>query len=174
MEQTVRVTRSEAFKQMAVKRYLLRKNKTVEEIQNELGISSGALYRWLKKYSGNVNITDMSKPGKRPQDWSALEKMKACSQFEELSGDLRGEFLRKEGLSGANIELWKKCCLEALSSSRDVSVTRSDFNKAQQRIKDLERDLHRKNRALAETAALLVLKKKADSLWGVEEVESVS
>lgn len=166
--------RSEAFKQMAVKRYLLRKNKTVEEVQSELGISPGVLYRWLKKYRGSDKIEDMSRPGKRPQDWSALEKMRACSKFEELSGDLQGEFLRKEGLSSANIELWKKCCLEALSSSRDTLLTRSDFNKAQQRIKDLERDLHRKNRALAETAALLVLKKKADSLWGVEEIESVS
>ena len=165
--------RTEAFKQMACKRYLLRKGKTTQEILSELGVASSSIHGWLKKYGKNDSITDMSKPGKRPQDWSALEKMKACSQFEELSRDLQGEFLRKEGLSSACIELWKKCCIEALSSSREASVTRSDFNKAQQRIKDLERDLYRKNRALAETAALLVLKKKADSLWGVEEIESV-
>lgn len=172
MGQTVRVARSEAFKQMAVKRYLLRKNKTVEEIQSELGISSGSLYRWLKKYSGYDNIADMHQSGKRPQDRSAQEKMKACLQFAELSGDSQGEFLRKEGLCSSNIEQWQKRCLEALSSSRENTISRSDFNHAQQRIKDLERDLSRKNKALAETAALLVLKKKADFLWGDEATES--
>lgn len=173
MGQTVRVARSEAFKQMAVKRYLLRKNKTVEEIQSELGISSGSLYRWLKKYNGHDNLADMYQSGKRPQDWSAQEKMKACLEFAELSGDSQGEFLRKEGLCSNNIEQWQSRCLEALSSSRDNTVSRSDFNHAQQRIKDLERDLSRKNKALAETAALLVLKKKAGFLWGDEAAESV-
>ncbi len=164
--------RSEAFKQMAVKRYLLRKNKTVREIVSELGISSGCLYKWLKNNNKSDNIAEMNKQEKRPQDWSALEKMKACCKFEELSGDSRGEFLRKEGLNSANIEQWKARCIEALSSLKEVSVSRSDFHKGQQKIKDLERDLSRKNKALAETAALLVLKKKADFLWGDEELES--
>ena len=37
--------------------------------------------------------------------------------------------------------------------------------------KELKRDLYRKDRALAETTALLVLKKKADLIWGTEENE---
>lgn len=162
--------RTEAFKQMACKKYLLRNHKTTKEISAELGVASGTIHGWLKKYGGNDTILSMRKPEKRPQDWSALEKMRACSRFEELSESQQGEFLRKEGLSSASLEQWKKCCLEALSS-KEALVTRSDFYKAQQHIKELERDLLRKNKALAETAALLVLKKKANSLWGVEEIE---
>ena len=84
MGQTVRVGRSEAFKQMAVKRYLLRKNKTVEEIQSELGITSSSLYRWLKKYNGYDSTVGMHQSGKRPQDRSAQEK-RFCRKVANLT-----------------------------------------------------------------------------------------
>lgn len=48
---------------------------------------------------------------------------------------------------------------------------RDEEKAVKKRIKQLERELQRKNAALAETAALLVLRKKAEALWGKDEDE---
>jgi transposase-like protein len=73
-----------------------------------------------------------------------------------------GEFLRREGLHEATLAQWRQVATEALapSTARDPKT---------QRIAELEKQLARRDRALAETAALLLLQKKVQALWAVAD-----
>lgn len=75
-----------------------------------------------------------------------------------------GEYLRREGLHAVELERWK---VEISEHMRGPSrAERSDENKLRFEVARLGKQLHRKDRALAETAALLVLQKKVGLLLG--------
>lgn len=74
-----------------------------------------------------------------------------------------GAFLRREGVHEAEVEQWRAAILEALEGGVAKGSGRGVDGK---RIKELERELRRKDKALAETAALLVLQKKVREIWG--------
>ena len=70
--------------------------------------------------------------------------------------------MRREGLHATELAVWRTAAEAALSeSSRRATPTAES-----RRIQELERELRRKDAALAETAALLVLKKKVQEIWG--------
>ena len=107
---------------------------------------------------------------RQPADRSVQEKLKAVIEFEGLQGDKQGEYLRREGLHSDHIATWKKSMEAGLEGGGGLTaVNRSEWAADKKKIKELERDLQRKDRALAETTALLVLKKKADLIWGSGE-----
>jgi transposase len=113
----------------------------------------------------------MKKSDRRPQDWNAAEKWRAVIEFEGLAADKHGEFLRREGLHSEHIDAWKKSMQSGLVPAVRSQAERAEMSELKARNKELERDLRRKDRALAETTALLVLKKKADLIWGTGENE---
>ena len=169
----VQASYSVEFKKVAVQKYFSRGNRSLEDISTEIVVAKSTIYWWVqkhKKYAINANVKDIPK---RPQDWAPDAKVQACFDYENLSAEQQGEFLRRKGLHSSHIFEWKKLCISALSSKRSDNVYRGELSDAHQKIKELERDLLRKDRALAETAALLVLKKKADLIWGSEEPKSV-
>ena len=79
-----------------------------------------------------------------------------------------GEFLRGNGLHSAQLEEWRDLVAEAAKAALSSGKTsrRTHASKETKRIRELEHDLRRKEKALAEMTALLVLKKKLDLLWG--------
>ncbi len=102
-------------------------------------------------------------PGvRRPEDWSAEERLRVVMEASGLRDEELGTFLRREGIHEATLAEWKATMLEALGPQKKVS---SDTK----RVRELERQLRRKDRALAETAALLVLQKKVQAIWGDED-----
>lgn len=159
---------SEEFRKSVVQKILLRGGKTVEQICEEVGVASPTLYAWKKKYA---SAAGMKNADRRPQDWSAAEKWKAVFEFESLSEEERGGFLRKSGLHSEHIEGWKKSMQASLEPALKDPSARAELSDLKAKNKELERDLNRKNKALAETSALLVLKKKADLIWGTGEDE---
>jgi transposase-like protein len=162
------IHRSEEFKKSAVQKFHSRGARNVEEIAGGLGVSPWSLYRWAKLYATSPG---MKRPEKRPQDWLAAEKLKAVIEFEGLPEDKRGEYLRREGLHAEHLEAWKKSMQAGLEPAARSSAERGEMSELKARNKELERDVRRKDRALAETTALLVLKKKADLIWGTGESE---
>jgi transposase len=103
---------------------------------------------------------------RRPQDWTAEEKLDVVLEYEKLDEQERGTYLREKGLHAVHIERWKRQILEGLKGSKsDKKDPRNT------KIKELEKELGRKEKALAEAAALLVLKKKAQDIWGEREEE---
>jgi hypothetical protein len=112
------------------------------------------------------------KRNRRPGDRSAQEKLKAVIEYERLDGERQGEYLRRQGLHSDHIAAWKKSMEAGLESGGGANpATRTERAQDKRKIKELEKELLRKDRALAETTALLVLKKKADLIWGSGENE---
>ena len=106
-------------------------------------------------------------PARRPQDWTAEEKYAVMIEAAALSDEELGAFLRKKGLHQANLKQWRQ---EMLAGLTETKARRSSKPSAEtRRIRELERELARKEKALAEAAALLILKKKAQALWGDED-----
>jgi transposase-like protein len=100
---------------------------------------------------------------KRPQDWPAEEKLAVVIEAAGISDEELGAFLRRQGLHTAQLEEWRQQVLSGLAtrparSSRPTAEAR--------RVKALEKELRRKDKALAEAAALLVLQKKVRAMWG--------
>jgi transposase len=86
----------------------------------------------------------------------------------QLEGDELGAFLRREGIHEAEIAEWQRAVSVALggSGARPTERARSEDKR---RLKKLEREIARKDKALAEAAALLVLQKKGREIWGDED-----
>jgi transposase len=99
---------------------------------------------------------------RRPEDWSPEERLRAVMEALRLSDEELGAFLRREGISEAVLTERKAAMLEALSSQRKSS---GDSRK----VRELEKQLRRKDKALAEATALLVLQKKVQTIWGDED-----
>lgn len=158
---------SEEFKKSAVEKLLHRGSRPVAAILEEVGVSSPTLYLWRKHFA---NLSGMKKTSKRPQDRSAQEKLNAVIKFESLPEEERGEFLRKAGYHIEHIKAWRKQ-LEGALAPANKQAERRDRAEDQRKIKELEREIRRKDKALAETTALLVLKKKANLIWGTGEDE---
>lgn len=158
---------SDEFKKVTVQKLLSRGSRKVQDIADEAGIKTPTLYAWRDKFA---NTDDMKKSSK-PQSRSASEKLKALSEYNALSKEERGEYLRKNGLHEEHLTEWKKQIEEALGPSKKIAADKSELMAEQKKVKQLEKELRRKDKALAEAAALLILKKKADLLWGSEEDE---
>jgi transposase-like protein len=152
------------FKKAAIQKYLSRGNRTVGEILNEIGISSPTLYQWRSELANVGSMKNNSKPHSRP----AKEKIKLLVEYDLLPVDKKGEFLRKNGLHEEHLKGWRTQIEEALSS-KNAKADRTELVAEQKKIKQLEKELRRKEKALAEASALLILKKKADLIWGTEE-----
>jgi transposase len=102
--------------------------------------------------------------GRRPDDWTAEEKLEPVLEAKRLSGSELGEFLRRRGLHEEQLRQWQDTSdAAALESLRARKATGKSAEA--KRVKELERELRRKDKALAEAAALLVLRKKAEALW---------
>ena len=133
------------------------------------GIALSTLHEWVKRF-GDGEQSHLSKR-KRPQDWSLVERLEVV--FEALSFDEAelGEFLRRKGLHTNNIQEWKT---EALAESSEKSKRGRpkldpELVALRQETTNLKRDLRRKEKALAEAAALIMLKKRAEEIWGKDE-----
>jgi transposase-like protein len=165
---------SEAFKSKMVQRMSGPRATSANALAGEVGIGQPTLSRWLRAARGNVDgmpkrppsrpssSSPVAKKPRRPEDWSPAERLRAVAEASRLSDDELGEFLRREGLHEATLLEWRATALEALEPARK---TRSE----QKRVRELEKQLRRKDKALAEAAALLVLQKKVRAIWGDED-----
>jgi len=155
----------DAFKEAMVKKMIGPTAMSAAALAEQAGVAQTTLSRWLKQY-GNISEAGGNMGSKkRAQNWTAEEKLKAVLEYEALDEEVRGKHLREKGLYEVEIRRWREEMLQALKKK----PKRGDAK--ERRIRELEGELQRKEKALAETAALLVLKKKAQAIWGDGEDE---
>jgi len=141
---------------------------SIAQIAQKAGIPTPTLYYWMKQ----AKIADMSSRGNkkkrgRPRKssrWSAEEQLRFLTEASVLSDEELGAFLRKEGLHEVDLQNMRKAALDGLRPP----VVRRGLSPQEQELKELKRDLRRKEKALAEAAALLVLQKKFRALLAEE------
>jgi len=160
---------SETIKETMVKKLTIPGGPSCIILSKEVGIPHQTLSRWVREY-GNLGV--MKKKSKSNKDWSAEEKLEAIMESNKLECHELGEYLRRKGLHSADLERWKQELLEVLKSSgRGRPRKDPEILELRKEKKSLQRDLRRKEKALAEASALLVLQKKTELIWGVHEDE---
>jgi len=139
-------------------------------LSREVGISQGTLSRWLRDARTVRAMTDkQSKRGdgaKSPRQWSVEAKLHAVMKAASVPDGELGAFLRSEGLHEAQLHEWHALVTDAARNALGGDRKRSAASPEAKKIKQLERELNRKDKALAEVAALLALKKRAQEIWG--------
>ena len=167
---------SEKFKSRMVSKMVGPHALSANALSAEVGIAQPTLSRWLREAcmdSSMAKKSDRSKRGsrgRRPQDWSPEEKFRVVVESSGLTEEELGAFLRQEGLHQAQLDEWS-------ATARTSLLVRKGSRKPSaesKRIRELERELRRKEKALAEAAALLILKKKAQAIWGDEDDDTKS
>jgi transposase len=166
-------TFSQGFRQAAIEKLLSRGDQPVHSVIEKLGISRATATRWIAE-SGRIPSTmSIQARGKSSREYTAEQKLQAVLEFRRLREEpaKQGELLRTQGLHASVVEVWEKEILGALEKPSARSRRTPEEIAKDRKIDELERDLRRKEKALAETTAILVLKKKAESIWGLVDGE---
>jgi len=154
---------TESFRKAMVQKLLMPGGPSIQELSREIGVSDQSLYNWKAKYQNRGNkYSDYSKS---PRQWTDAEKYEALLEAAKLTGEDLGKWLREKGLRSEHIERWQHDMKKNLTQQKK----NTELKEAKKRIKELEREVRRKDKALAEMSALVVLKKKVGILWGDEE-----
>ena len=164
---------TEGFKARMVQRMLGSEGISANALAKEVGVSNYSLSRWRKQALTLGGMTNQSnhdqQPPRPPHKWTAKERYQVVLEAASIPDDELGAFLRQKGLHSAQLEEWKtaieKAALTALSGSKKKS---KDSPEAKE-IRELKKDLRRKEKALAEVTAILALKKKVAEIWGDED-----
>lgn len=148
----------------------------------ETGISQATLSRWRQQAGtvGSVSAKDRTpstSSGKSAEHWTAEEKLAVVMEAAAVPQEELGALVRRKGLHLEQLERWSATVAQSAQNALDESTGRRKRAKRgptpeQKRIRELERELRRKEKALAEAAALLILKKKYESLFADEESDT--
>lgn len=107
-----------------------------------------------------------------PMGWNAADKFAAVVESAAMNEAELSVYCRQKGFYPEQIRQWREACEQANDWDHSRKQRLKETRKAdEKRIRELERELRRKEKALAETAALLVLRKKARAIWGEGEDE---
>jgi transposase-like protein len=143
-------------------------NKLVSALAREHGISEQTLYTWRR----NLQAQGVPVPGngKQAEEWSSKDKFGVVLETAGLNEAELAEYCRRKGLFIEQVAAWCTACQEANANPVERTREEREQGKAdRKRIKQLEKELVRKEKALAEAAALIILRKKAQAIWGDPE-----
>lgn len=157
-------------KEAILNRMMPPNNEKISAISEELGITEATLYKWRKeaRVSGNATPGD----GQVSEKWSSQDKFLVVLETYTMNEAELAEYCRKKGLYKEQIKAWQATCL--IANGSELNLTKQlnqELKEEKKKTKLVEKDLLRKEKALAEAAALLLLRKKAQAIWEVPEDE---
>jgi len=166
---------TQSFKMQAVEKALSRAaGITLKEIVDELGIGRSTLEKWMRDArnndlesteGGGILMSGNKRRERRPQDWSLDDRLEIVMACASLGKEEKSEYCRKQGIYLHHVNQWQLDFANGDSSSEKSNV-RQEMKNLKNENKVLRKELNRKDKALAETAALLVLQKKVHAIWG--------
>ncbi|TKG27566.1 hypothetical protein FCV85_16875 [Vibrio sp. F13] len=154
-------------KEAILKKLLPPYSMSVKEVSEEEGISTATLYNWrqqLRRSGAAVPNSNTSS-----EQWSAQTKLAIVAETYSMTESELSQYCREKGLFPEQIQSWRSECMQGFKSSKEQEAEAKKQAKADKlEIKELKKDLRLKEKALAETAALLVLRKKLRAFYGEE------
>ncbi len=159
---------SEEFKHSIITRMMPPQNQSVSVIARETGLSEGTLHKWRKKAkSKGLPVPSGEKEVDR---WSTQDKFSIVVETALLSEVELAEYCRSKGLYVEQVTAWRDACMQANGGvAQEAARLQKELRQKDKDLRKIEQELRRKEAALAETAALLVLRKKANAIWGDSE-----
>lgn len=144
------------FKDRAVARLLPPESSPLKDVANEIGVGVGTLERWRSDA--------LARPD-RERVWTAAARFDAVLTTAAMDEANKNAWCRANGVYPQELANWRETAMSALSCSEVPRTSAQETKQNRRRIKELEREVNRKNKALAETAALLVLSKKVAAIF---------
>lgn len=152
---------TDEYKEAVIQR-LIASPLSFRQFAIEEGIAHATLHKWKKRFNVGAEERTVHRSSDR---WSSQEKFTVVLECATLSEVELGEYCRRKGLYVEQVALWREACIQGnMKSSDQQKKAKSESSADKKRIKQLEQELVRKDKALAEAAALLVLGKKLDAL----------
>lgn len=160
------------FKIEVVKKALSGKHKGISfnKTARSHDITSSTLHGWIKAMESKKLIdipTSGESTEKSPCHWTVKERFEAIIETSPLSEKELGEYCRNKGIFSHHLETWKAEFLGSYGAKKTDNL--NELKELKSENKALSIELRRKDKALAEAAALLILKKKVHDLWRNEE-----
>ena len=153
---------SEGFKRSVIRRAQEKDGKTLDDIARENGIHPATLGRWIQTYRAGKLDTEEG-DGIQPSHRNPGEKLALLLESRTVDPDAMGDWLRCHGLHTEHLGLWEQ---ELSTMANDNKNKVDDENtKLRKENRELKRELARKEKALAEAAVLLTLKKNFPTLF---------
>ena len=146
----------QAFKDRAVARLLPPHRAARDVVARAVGVSTDTLQRWRAEA--------LAKPAAE-RVWTAAARLEAVIATAALDETARGAWCREHGVYPQQLQQWRDSATQALAQPEEARASPQQTKHDRRRIKELERELRRKDKALAETAALLVLSKKVEAIF---------
>lgn len=144
----------------------------VGELAASEGISINTLYTWNAELKRTGGVGKFSVSGNSSSRLSSKEKYDVIITTSPMTELQLGTYLREHGILQADLDNWKIACQEANDrSSVAAKEYRSRLADEHAKVVALEREINRKDKALAETAALLVLRGKVQAIWGTRSTD---
>jgi len=155
---------TQGFKEQAVHKALTRNGKSIKVIAQDLNIGYSTLQKWMRE----IKLVTHSKDSQRPNDWSRKQQFQALMDTASMDAAQCSQYCREKGIFPHHLDEWRE---NFTSSDKNSSPSsKADVSKLRKENVTLQKELRRKEKALAETAALLVLQKKFQALLeGKEE-----
>lgn len=156
------------LKAMVLQRMMAPGNETIGVLAKEFNVTEATLYAWRREAlkAGAV----VGGTGSVPEQWSGAVKFAVVLETASLPQAELAEYCRRKGLYIEQAQAWRSQCEGAFDSAAGGSNAAA-VKVERKRIRALEKELSRKEKALAEAAALLILRKKAAAIWGEKEEE---
>jgi len=161
-------TYTAGFRARMVQRMAGAESISATALAKKVGVSQNTLSRWLRQASeARPTVPPMTKKKRQSRSArrTAQDKLRLVLEASALSEEDLGAFLRREGVHEADLEAWRAAATGALEAPHGK---RRENTAERRKIRELERELTRKDKALAEVSALLILKKKVQEIWGDE------
>lgn len=155
-------------KEKLIARMLPPESISPSKLSLETGISKSTLNTWKTK----VSVSNIKGSYTSNKAISSREKFLVVMETYTMSESDQGKYCRENGLYVSEVKEWRSSCIAANDGAKTVnnaSVLQEELKDEKRKSKELEKDLRRKEKALAETAALLVLRKKLDAIFGENE-----
>ena len=156
---------SAQIKERAARRPMPPNSQTISMVRQDFGIVAATLYAWKRQFESKGFLVPAN--SSNPEKWDAKSKLAAIIQTASMNEAERSAYCRERGLYPEQLDAWKAAIETA--DTVDEPVSKAAVAAERKKVKQLERELRRKEKALAETAALLTLSKKARAIWGVNE-----
>lgn len=160
-------TYSAEFKSGIIAKMMAPHNVSVAQLSQETGIPKDTLYAWRLKARG-YRERDVSNGAAIKRGLGSKDKFQIVIETAGMNEEELSSYCRRKGLYPDQVAGWTRQCTVA-NEPQNNKVDREKLRQHEREIKQLKAELRRKEKALAETAALLVLKKKAQEIWGDPE-----
>jgi transposase-like protein len=154
------------FKEQALAKVRARGARTVESVADELNMSVGTLRTWIRdaRRAAKSSAPVAFPSGGPVSEWSPAQRLQALNESFTLSGQALSAWCRERGLFEHQLRQWRESFCAPVAAAPKAAL-----RDLQLKHEQLQRELRRKEKALAEAAALLVLQKKFQALFGDED-----